>query len=127
MFKFKDLYVTLTSETSEAGHPQNVAYYDAARPITLGSGKCAGPVGTTPCCDENQSMVAVFPFQEAADLKKSLAEQLGKNEMKKVPVLESASLETVAEVEALEQKLNGALGELKNRKAQLQKKLAATK
>lgn len=131
MFKFKDLYVTLAAERSAEGHPHHVAYYDVLQPLTIGSGKCPRPVnpGTTPCCEgqNNSEVVAFFPFPEATELKEFLGKQLDPKRLKKVAIRDSDSLETVAEVEALERKLNGALGELKNRKTQLQKKLAADK
>ena len=133
MFKFKDLYVALTPETSDAGHKGNLLYFNPIPP-TVDTKQCkpypggpGGGGGTTPCCDGQFSMVALFLSPESVELQEYLAGQLATQELKEVPIQESQNLQTIAEIEALEQKLNGALGELQNRKADLQKKAAVTK
>lgn len=140
MFKFKDLYVALTPETSDAGHKGNLLYFNPnpipANPLppTVDTQQCkpypggpGGGGGTTPCCGGHFSMVALFLSPESVELQEYLVGQLATQELTEVPIQESQNLQTFAEIEALEQKLNGALGELQNRKADLQKKAAVTK
>lgn len=131
MFKFKDLYVALTSETFGAGQQDNLLYFNANQVApSVETKQCNpvpnGPGGTTACCEGGgYSMVALFLSPDAVELKQYLAGQLAAVEMKKSPIQESNDLGTVAEIEALEQKLNGALGELKDRKALLKKAAVA--
>jgi hypothetical protein len=133
MYKFKDLYVAVTPETSDAGQQENLLYFDAnpAQP-SVETQTCPAtpgpPRGTTACCDGGGfSIVALFPSPESVELKKYLAGQLATQKVKKEAIQESHDLVTVAEIEALEHKLNGALSELKNRKASLQKTVGVTK
>jgi hypothetical protein len=143
MIKFQDLYVTLAPETSDPADPGNVVFYNVQPTPTpsVDSTLCLPPnPPSTACCNPDGPAFSLKPFAimlgageperkigKDVLLKDYLAAQLAKPEMKLSPVQEPGTLQTVAEIEALEHKLNGALGELQNRKAQLRKKSTVTK
>ena len=142
MFKFKDLYVTLTPDMSDA-NLEDMVFYDLQDPAapTVDSTVCPPPpvprpgVPSTACCEGFSMrvvgmMLATGNEKEklgSVPLKDYLAARVAKKEMKRAPVQEPGSLKSVADIEALEHKLNRALGELRTRKKELQKTPAGTK
>jgi hypothetical protein len=128
MIKFKDLYVTLAPEKGKVPEPN---IYLLRRP--------QGTVPpSTPCCDPPfWSMAPHDPvfFQAPADpapvtkdtLIAYLTAELDRPDVAIEHIQVPGDLQTVADIDALEVKLDEAIGELELRKAQLQKMPTVTK
>ena len=138
MIKFKDLFVSLAAPSNYTVAPCNVA-----EPIN-------GPIiiASTPCCGGGASLPGGGPiwfpiqfntpiwnpvdFNTAANevtktygsLKEYLRAALEQVETRENVTQEGQKPQTVAEIEMLEEKLTGALDELRARKAKLQNEAA---
>ena len=142
MFKFKDLYVTVAPETPGTVNLCNVVFFQpplgpqgpgpqAPAPHLPGPPAPNPPPASTGCCLQavarSIQAQAIWLGPQEADkagdvtLKDFLTQKLAKTEMELAPIQEADHLQTAAEIDALQQKLKGAMDELETRKAQLKK------
>ena len=136
MFKFKDLYVTLAAEESHRGKrnpgykPSGEAPPTAPPPANLIVLQPPAPpttVASTACCATHSFPILIKmhggrPPDAQKTLLEYLTSELARPDVTMENIQGPSDMQTIADVKALEQKLNVAMGELQVRKAQLQKK-----
>jgi len=116
MIKFKDLYVALTPDPVDPSpEPAKIDVQPARRPGI--------PIASTGCCAAHSRIFFEVPgeaVEEESGLLEYLKAQLARSDVTMENMQEPSDLQTIADVESLEQKLNVALSELQVRKAELQ-------
>jgi hypothetical protein len=129
MYRFKDLFVTLLPEGSKLAQEENVTR-DMVFVVHHGN----LPPPSTGCCDMAMSEIGtpmIFHYGNPGDPPDTLRSYLNTKLASAVLAMdrfqETGDLQSVAEVERMEKKLEDAQGELRMRKAQLQKQPTITK
>jgi hypothetical protein len=135
MYRFKDLFVTLLPEGSKLAQDQNAArgMVFIVRNREAIHRQNPGPPPSTGCCDTAMSEVGIFipnplnPGDPPDTLRSYLNTEMANAVLATDQFRETGDLQSIAEVERMEKKLEDAQGELRMRKAQLQKQPTITK
>lgn len=108
-FAYKDLMVTVLRERAQFGWPGGCC-------VSYGHNTHCGPCGSVISCP----LPTIHHLEDLVVLKEQLRVALNQVEAAEAVMREQAKPQTVAEVEALEEQLGEALGELRRQKAALQ-------
>jgi hypothetical protein len=130
MYRFKDLFVTLLPEDSKLTQDKNAA----RAMVFVVRTRAPGPPPSTGCCDTAMSDVvspiiihAGNPGDPPDALRSYLNAEMANAVLATDHFQETGDLQSIAEVERMEKKLDDAQSELRKRKAELQKQPTVTK
>jgi hypothetical protein len=135
MYRFKDLFVTLLPEDSKLTQDQNA---NRGMVFMVHTRKAIhrqnpGQPPSTGCCDTAMSEVGIFipnqgnPGDPPDKLWSYLTTEMANAVLATDQFQETGDLQSIAEVERVQKKLDDAQGELRMRKAQLQKQSTVIK